>query len=65
MPSVPPRTHLVAGTLEPFFLGTLCVGRLRCGRPQRTSSHVSASHRTVASCEWEGLPLMVASAFGR
>ena len=65
MPSVLPRTYLVAGTQEPFFLENAlrwAVALHEAGADvvmrERTGSHGSALWR-------EELPLMVAWAFGR
>jgi enterochelin esterase-like enzyme len=65
MPSSPPRTYLVAGTLEPFFLqnATRWADALRDAGAdvvlnERVGSHGDAFWR-------EEFPLMVAWAFGR
>lgn len=65
MPSPLPRTYLVAGTLEPFFLenATRWAAALRDAGADVEMSERVASHDDVM---WrEEFPLMVAWAFGR
>jgi enterochelin esterase-like enzyme len=65
MPSSIPRTYLVAGTLEPFFLknATRWAVALRDAGADVVMSERAASHGDAL---WRGeFPLMVAWAFGR
>jgi pimeloyl-ACP methyl ester carboxylesterase len=65
MPSSIPRTYLVAGTLEPFFLNNALrwAVALRDAGAEVVMSERLASHGDVL---WRGeFPLMVAWAFGR
>lgn len=65
MPSPMPRVYLVAGTLEPFFLGnaTRWADALRDAGADVVMSERLASHGDAL---WRGeFPLMVAWAFGR
>jgi enterochelin esterase-like enzyme len=65
MPSSMPRTYLVAGTLEPFFLdnATRWAVALRAAGTDVVMSERLASHGDAL---WQGeFPLMVAWAFGR
>ena len=64
MPSSLPRTYLVAGTLEPFFLNNASqwAGALRAAGADVVMTERVASH---GGAFWrEELPLMVAWAFG-
>jgi enterochelin esterase-like enzyme len=65
MPGPVPRVYLVAGTLEPFFLGNAnrWAAALRDAGADVVLSERVASHGAVL---WQGeFPLMVAWAFGR
>ena len=65
MPSSIPRTYLVAGTLEPFFLYNAIrwAEALRDAGADVVMSERNASHDDAM---WRGeFPLMVAWAFGR
>jgi hypothetical protein len=65
MPGSIPRVYLVAGTLEPFFLGNAnrWAAALRDAGADVVMSERVASHGAAL---WQGeFPLMVAWAFGR